>query len=603
MEINSSGNSEDRHGQVLHEWYFIGVVLFITAITYLGTLGFGFVYDDDPQIASNPFVKSWHYVPQYFASSVWKYLSPLVHGNHYRPIFLLWVRANDAVLGSRDFGWHLMAVLLHLLATWLVYCVIRRMTGRFTVAWLAALIFGVHPIHHEVVAWVSGTTESLFAVLFLAAFLAYLRSEEHFKAIWMMVSCVLYGLALLSKETAIVLPALVFAHVWITEAAQEGTGPRNYARRLTRALVPVMIYAPFALIYLVVRARVLSGFDHSASNASIFTWLLTLPSILLFYVKNWFLPIRLSEFYDVSYQTGMSFSGVVFPALILLAIAVAVWMIRKRIGAREAGYAAIWVVIPLLPALDTFVFGAGQLVHDRYFYVPSVGASLLMALVIDWALQGRALAYGQPLRIVAAALALAVLLGMCAAKEASFWRSDFSLYTRGHAIAPQNPTALNNLGAELIFRREIDKAEALLEQGYHKYPDDYRFGFNLGRLNYIKKDYSWAEAFTRQSLKLDPNAADSYILLGQIQLQQHHAKEGTESIHHSVELNPYNATYRTSYGIVLEMNGDCTSALSEFQAALALHPGDALTQREMFRCHAALDKEKSLSAKPNAPQK
>ena len=108
---------------------------------------------------------------------------------------------------------------MHLVVTWLVYVLVRKVTGQFTTAWLAAVIFGVHPIHHEVVAWVSGTTESLFAILFLLAFLAYLRSREESKALWMSLSCALYALALLSKETAIVLPALVFAHAWIEFAS------------------------------------------------------------------------------------------------------------------------------------------------------------------------------------------------------------------------------------------------------------------------------------------------------------------------------------------------------------------------------------------------
>ena len=197
MENNSAHQSDSSQGQSLRERYFVAAVLFITAVTYLGTLQFGFVYDDDPQILHNPFVKSWGYVPQYFVSSVWKQLFPLVPGNYYRPLFLLWIRLNYAAFGLRGMGWHLTAVLLHVLVTWLVYCVIKRLTGRVTVAWLTALIFGVHPIHHEVVAWISGTTESLFAAMFLLAFLAYLKSLESSKTVWMLVSTVFYGLAVM----------------------------------------------------------------------------------------------------------------------------------------------------------------------------------------------------------------------------------------------------------------------------------------------------------------------------------------------------------------------------------------------------------------------
>src|SRR4029077_17982250 len=230
----------------------------VTAITYVGTIRFDFVYDDDPQIVHNPFLRAWHYVPQYFVSSVWKQMAPLTPGNYYRPFFLLLARVNYSVFADHALGWHLIAVLMHLLVTWLTYVLVRKMTGQFTTAWLAAVIFGVHPIHHEVVAWVSGTTESLLAILFLLAFLAYLQFREGSKAIWMAVSCAIYALALLSKETAIVLPALVFAHGWIAYSPAENENRRVYASRFRTAFAPAVWFLPIALLYLLARNRILS---------------------------------------------------------------------------------------------------------------------------------------------------------------------------------------------------------------------------------------------------------------------------------------------------------------------------------------------------------
>ena len=212
MEPESSSPGARLRGASLSEKYFLWTVLLITGITYLGTVRFGFVYDDYPQILFNPFVRAWRYVPQYFLNSVWKHMDPLAAGNYYRPLFLLWVRVNYAAFGNRPFGWHADVLLLHLIATGLVYLTIRKMTGRPNIAWMTSLIFGLHPIHHEAVAWISGSTESLFAITFLAAFLAYLRSRESAKTVWMAVSCGFYAVSLLCKETAIIFPALVFAY-------------------------------------------------------------------------------------------------------------------------------------------------------------------------------------------------------------------------------------------------------------------------------------------------------------------------------------------------------------------------------------------------------
>jgi tetratricopeptide (TPR) repeat protein len=601
MGATSTSRNEGPQGERLRELYFVGVVLLLTALTYLGTLRFGFVYDDNPQIQTNPFIKSWKYLGQYFVSSVWKQVYPLDSGNYYRPMFLLWTRVNYAVFGLREMGWHLTTVLLHVLVTWLVYCVVKKMTGRFTVAWLTALIFGVHPIHHEVVAWVSGSTESLFAAMFLAAFLAYLNSLESSKTIWMTVSALLYGLALLCKETAIVLPAMVFVAEWIAVSSQDPPDRPEVVQRFGRALMPVVFYVPVAAVYLIARSRTLSGFGHAASNASVSTWLLTLPSILFFYFKNWFFPVNLSEFYDLFYQSRLSLREVVLPALVLVAMAIAVWLLRKPLGVRATGYAVAWVVIPLLPALDSFVFRNGELVHDRYFYVPSVGASLLVALIIERALAGQPAVFGQPSRVVGAGLVLAAILGLCAVREVSFWQVDYTLYSRGHQIAPLNSTSLNNLGAVLIFLKENERARTLLEAGYQKYPGDDRFVFNLARLNYNERQYSNSEKFAREAIRLVPLSADTYILLGQVLLKQDRPQEAIQAIHRGVELNPYNATYHTSYGIVLKMKGDCADAISQFDEALALNPTDGITHLQKLGCQASLAPINNSATKSSQP--
>jgi tetratricopeptide (TPR) repeat protein len=601
MGANSSQRNEGSHEEGLRERYILGVVLFITAIAYLGTLRFGFVYDDFPQIQTNPFIKSWRYVPQYFVSSVWKQVYPLDSGNYYRPMFLLWTRVNYAIFGLRETGWHSTTVLLHVLVTWLVYCVVKKMTGRFTVAWLSAFIFGLHPIHHEVVAWVSGTTESLFAAIFLAAFLAYLKSLESSKTIWMTVSAILCGLALLSKETAIVLPALVFACQWIAGGSQDSLDRPGLLRRFGRALAPATFYFPIVTAYLIARTRILSGLGHAQSNASVFTWLLTLPSILFFYVKNWFFPIRLSEFYDLYYQSRLSLRGVVLPALVLVALGIAVWLLSKPLGVRATGYAVAWLAIPLLPALDLFVFRNGELAHDRYFYIPSVGASLLVALILERGFAGQFAVFGQPSRVVGAALALTAVLGACTVRETSYWQDDFTLYSRGHEIAPLNSTALNNLGAVMIFRQEIERAQTLLEAGYQEFPGDNRFVFNLARLNYVKKQYSTSEKYAREAVRLGPYSADSHVLLGQILLKQGKTQEATQSFRRGVELNPYDETYHTTYGIVLKMNGDCAGADSQFGEAITLNPSNAIAHGQMLACQASLTPVNSPSTKSSQP--
>jgi tetratricopeptide (TPR) repeat protein len=433
-------------------------------------------------------------------------------------------------------------------------------------------------------------TESLFAVMFLLAFLAYLRSLEGSKALWMTLSCVFYVLALLSKETAIVLPALIFADAWIRYAPTESEGTRQPGSRFRGAFTFAVPFLPIAIAYLLVRYKILSGLGHSFIHVDLMTWLLTIPSILFFYVRNWVFPVHLGESYDLFYQPNLNLAHVLLPLAILIALGAALWFSRNLLGSKAVGYAVAWILIPLLPALDTFVFRPDELVHDRYFYVPSIGAALLIALVIERATAtiSKGELFGQPIRIVVAGLALATVLAFLAGQATRYWITDFVLFSRAHQIAPLNHTALNNLGAVLITRQEYDRAQELLETGYKMDPNDFRFSLNLGRVYYRRGDYGKAEAYMLRAKQLDPDLAETYLFLSEIQLKQGRAKDAQESLHHAVDLDPYSAPYHTGYGIVLALNGDCASAQRQFESALNLNPGDPYATIQYYRCRAAL---------------
>jgi hypothetical protein len=311
-------------------------VLAFTAAVYATTIRFKFVYDDHGSIVENALVHSWRFVPLYFQGDVWQYLFPNGLANYYRPLNLLWTRFNYALFGPHPAGWHILAIALHLCATSLAFFVARRLTGRPLVAAFAALLFGVHPIHHEVVAWITGATESLWSVLFFLSFLAYLRSREANRVAWLAASCALYAAALLAKEPAILLPAVVCVHAWFYgDRSAEAPCQQSLRARVSRVVQLGSIYVPVAIAYLLVRIHVLHGFSHSSARFSARVFVLTLPSVLFFYVKQWLLPIRFAEFYPLSAAQTFDVANVLVPLLGLLLVAAALWFFRRTFGRRE----------------------------------------------------------------------------------------------------------------------------------------------------------------------------------------------------------------------------------------------------------------------------
>jgi len=581
------------------EIYLLAALLGITAATYLQTLRFGFVSDDSLQIADNPFIKSWRYIPHYFVITVWSHLGAQSPGSFYRPIYLLWNLVNYSLFHLNPAGWHAGAILLHLTVTGMVYLVVRKMTGRTGVAWLTALIFGVHPIHHEVVAWVSGVTESLFATFFLGAFLAYLNSREKHRTGWMALSLALYGLAVFSKETAIVLPVLIFAHGWIASGAEPSPQFPNRSVRLRRAVGTASAYLPVTAVYLAMRYRVVSGLGNIQVHMPVSTLVLTWPSVLAFYLKQWLLPLRSSLFYDMTYHTRASFSGVILPALLLLAVGCALWFGRRRLGAPETGYAAAWMIVPLLPVLDLGVFRLGELAHDRYFYVPSIGAALIIALLLTSIFSSASGPLQTPLPTVVVGMLLAIPLALCTVHASGYWKDNLSLLTHAHEIAPENMSVRIDLAAGWLDLGQVDNAKELLEQLVREHPEDWLAWANLGRADYRAGNFADAEAALRQSIALNPGNAAAYTILGQVQLRTNRPAEALASEGRAVELLPLEYRFHAIYGVVFEAAGDCPSAIVQFEAALALHPGDEISQRELDQCRASL--HTSSDAPPGIP--
>jgi protein O-mannosyl-transferase len=579
----------------------------LTAAAYIGTVRFEFVYDDEGQIIGNSYIQFWRHVPKYFISQVWAHIFPAQRGNYYRPLFLLWLRVNDACFGLNPKGWHAAALGLHLVATLLVYFIFRKMVRNPSVAAMGALIFGVHPIHAEVVAWVSGATESLLAVFFLAAFLSYLKSREGNSAIWMTVSCIFFGLAVFSKETGIVLPAMVFGYAWIygpPSGVAEEAAPASSAQRLAQvpaqnlllrflnSLRATLPYWPVALFYLFARILVLHGFGHPTVRLGWRTILFTMPSMAAFYLKKWFLPVRLTEFYDLYYFSGWNFWHVFLPVLSIAIVALALWLFRRQLGSREVAFCALWMVVPILPVLDTAVLPLSDIVHDRYFYLPSLGAALLVALAIDWIIrpaggESAAQAPANSRLLPAYVLTFIVLGGTLAAlsaHEAQFWANDITLFGRAHTLAPRNPIARNNYGVELAALGYDQAARAIFQEAVAADPNDWASYFNLGRISYQEKKYPEAEMWLLRANALNYTAPDVYIDLGLVQLRTNRVPEALASMHRAVELRPNDPTFLFAYGVVLAQSGDCTAARVQFRQALDIRPGEGMTQMVLDRC-------------------
>jgi hypothetical protein len=554
----------------------IVVVLALTFAVYLPTLHFPFVFDDHLQIVENPAVHSWRGVPSYFTAHVWAGVFPGALGNFYRPVFLLWLRMNDSVFGNQPGGWHFTTVLVHVLATLLVFLLALRMEISRDVALLAALIFGLHPVHIEAVAWASGVTEPLLAVFFVTSLLAYVQSRRNpaRALVWRMVALISFALALLVKETALILPALLIVYEWLFGMERQNPlTAKSFLAWCGATAGRIWPYFFLAALYVPARMHALKGFNHLMTPLSapqlIFTW----PSLIGFWIRHLLWPAGLSSFYDfppVLHPTAVNF---VLPALFDVACGLLLLAFARR--HRTIAFFAVWLTLPLIPLLDIRIFHAGDFAHDRYLYLSSMGLSILLAMLLKKVCWGPSRWQGAPTSLLLAGACLAGVMSYGTVSESTYFKDDLAFWAHNFALAPQNPYVQTNYATiraiALAQGGQYGQAEQKLRDVVSHDANNWDAHYNLALVYFKLGNMAEAEQHFLQAIHINPNRSDEYFYLGMTRLSVGRTAEAVACVRQAIAIRPDGRGYHFGLGMMLKSQGDLTGALREFKQELANH--------------------------------
>ena len=464
----------------------LGIVLLVTA-SYANSLSGGFVYDDKRVVLANPLLGHWSLgtLKLIFTSDYWAAYNPEQAGEvadslYYRPFYHLFAMMSYSVAGTSSVMWHLLSVLLHAGAAALVFLALERsvaaassMEGRKRriVCASAAAIFAIHPIQSEAVAWISASANSLLTILVLGAFVFYLRYRERKRAVSLAAAISLFAMASLTKETAVSLAVVIAAYEFFIFNRERAA--------LARVRLAVVRILPFLLVtigYFAVRysvMRIVFGQDRNFNfpeDASL-TFadnLRTLPALIGAYLKQVVFPFDLSMMYDFGYVRSIGFQSFWLPLVIALtASALLLYLSWRSI---EVRLAVIWMVIPLLPHLNTRVFPSEELIHDRYLYMSMMGVGLLVATLVMRAWQIPRLRLTR--RSIACASAL-IITAMClkTAAQNRQWLNEEGLWAWSAEHAPNSRVVRLALGALAENRRDAEGALREYEAALQINPD------------------------------------------------------------------------------------------------------------------------------------
>lgn len=550
-------------------------------LLYCGTLAFQFVWDDRKQIIENAAIKAWSFVPNYFTANVWAIADPHQRANYYRPLFLLWLKINYSLFGLSPAGWHCTSVLLQALVTIQVFWLARKLFRSDIPAAVSALVFAVHPVHIESVVWVSGVTDPLVAAFMLGATLLFIRSLASESVGWSAYtgSLACGAFALLSKEIAVVLPFLLIASA-ITVAKDRDEF------RITKYVAPFFV---LTLVYLGVRHVVLHGLMHLTPGETWRGYLLTLPSLIFFYVRQLIAPFWISPYADVYWVHSLTLRQFWIPVSVCIALIVfAVAAYRNAENRTRVIAVLAWTVLPLLPALYVRVFSPSELVHDRYLYVSSVGFSIIIVLL------AQKLAEKIPVAIVGVMGATAVaMLAVVTFQGEMNWASEILLYKYAVEMAPHNDAALINLGVAYLERGNMENGIGALKQALDANPNSALAASNLGHVFLLSHRYAEAEPMFRRAIRLDPTQEGWLEQFAEVELRLGKISNAEQAVRQAIRIRPDGEGFHLMLGAVLLAKGDRRGAEQAFSEEFRLYPQDATARNALQQLGQGQPKEVS----------
>jgi len=384
------------------------------------TIGFEFLnWDDVDYIVQNPRIRALD-LRRTFTEPDTAFL----------PLRTLSFALDYQLWGLQPWGYHLHNVLLYALSGVLAWLLLRYLIEDETAALIGALVFALHPVHTESVAWCSGRKDVLSLCFFLGAFLSYLRYTREGRFAPYILSIVLFVAAMLSKATTVVLPVLLVLY--------------DIFWRRDRRRTIILDKVPFvALAGAITILGVIVGVGEEAIKPlrQVVPTTLTMFAVFADYLREIFIPLNLAPRYEVREITAF---GAALPwILIVLFYFVLTFALIRRV--KEWSFAMLWFVAALLPVMN--IVPISTLKADRYLLIPSVMVSIVIAA-----------AAARWRRILPLTAIVPILFGLLSFQQSGQWATSRTLWEAALSRAPRDPIAHYNLAHYLYERGEIRRA-------------------------------------------------------------------------------------------------------------------------------------------------
>jgi len=528
-------------------WLWAALVLLCLA-AYWPALGGGFLWDDDGHVTRRELRSLGGLFRIWFEIGATQQYYPVLHS-------AFWLE--HLVWGDSPLGYHLLNVLLHATAATQFAVLLRRLAVPGAV--LAALLFALHPVCVESVAWISEQKNTLSAVLYLAAALAWLRFDTDRRPRAYALATGLFVFALLTKTVTATLPAALLVIAWWRRG-------RLDARRDVVPLLPWFAVATAAGLFTAHFERTLIGASGEAFALGFLERLLLAGRVFWFYLGSLAWPVQLMFIYPRWTIDASSFAHWLPLLAGIVLLAALVWWSRRARGLLAAGLLFAGTLFPVLGFFNVYPF-LFSYVADHFQYLASLA---VFALAGAGLLQVTA---SLPRLGRKAGLALLPLgLGVITWLQAQMYHNEIALYETTLARNPSAWMAHNNLALALTRAGRVDEAVTHLQAALRLRPDyaqaESNLGDNLTRLGRPAEAIPHLE----RALRLQPAFADAHNNLGNALVAEGRLADAIPCFETALKYKPLFPLAHRNLGLALAVSGRTDDALRHFARAVELQP-------------------------------
>jgi len=587
-----------KENQSRRKW-FMGLlaVLVVTLFSYANSVNNQFVFDDIYLIATNPHIKGIQKIPNLLGYGkrivFYRPVRTVTYALDYSLNRNLWhffggYKGRDK--GLNPLGYHISNILYHLITCLLVFLVISRLTGKSRIAFLAASLFALHPVHTDSVTYLSGRRDILCALFYLLGFYFFLCYRKTPLSRYVIAAFLSYLLSLGSKEMGVTLPALFLGYDFVNTFSWNDKKIRPaFIGELFYSLKKSLMRSPYlyaltflgGLSYSYYKVFIKSpSLQSGYYGESPYTTLLTVGRILMHYIHLLIFPVNLNADYTFNAfpLSSSFFEFSTFSAFFLLGI-IAYLAVRLLIVSKLMAFGVFWFFITLLPVCH--IFPHHELLAEHYLYLPSVGFVLVVTMLCD-----RYMGEKKYFLFVSACFLVVMLLFSVRIVDRNRdWRDRVTLYEKTVKTAPQSARAHNNLCEAYASRGRVDEAIAECRRALSIQFPYAEAHYNLGVNLYKKGRIDEAIDQYLQAISAEPTYTKALNNLGIALIEKGEINKAIFYLAKALSTKRANAEVLIGMGNAFIRKGWLDKAIMQFRKALSRKPSLIVAHNNLAYCY------------------